>query len=477
MSFSHSVRVSLRSLLILASLVLLMGAVPAEVSEKDALGALEATQAGFRLIHDKLAPSLVLISSQMEMPDNNTDMLDRFFGNPNAGPRIQNASGSGVLIGKEGIILTNSHVVANATKVTVQLAGSDRKLPAVVVQSDPRTDLAIVRITEKGTYPTAVLGDANTVHVGDWAIAFGSPFRLSSTMTVGVISAIGRRLNGPVGDFTYRDLLQTDASINPGNSGGPLVNVRGEVIGINFMIFSPGDTAGSVGIGFAIPINEYTREIINTLTTGKSFERGMMGVVIKELDDALRDQTGVKEGGVFVDSVVAGAAAEKAGIKAEDVITNFNGQKVNGADQFVNIVERTHPGAKVVITVMRDGKEVQITATVGAAPTGAKSATANRQYGFTVVAVTPELVSRYHLLSNSGVLVTELTPGSAGDDAGLEQGDIIQRVTGVPVTTAEEFWTAVEHGMATSRHGVLLRIRRGDTATTLTLQSVEPKTP
>ena len=208
------------------------------------------------------------------------------------------ATGSGVIIRKDGIILTNSHVVENATKVTVQLSGSDEKLAAEVVQTDPRTDLAIVRITEKGehNFPAATLGDAKAVRVGDWAIAFGSPFHLATTMTVGVISATGRQLNSPDDSNHFSDLLQTDASINPGNSGGPLCNIRGEVVGINFMIYSPGSSAGSVGIGFAIPINDYTRQIIDTLETGHPVVRGRLGIAVRNLDATMRDHYGVATG-------------------------------------------------------------------------------------------------------------------------------------------------------------------------------------
>ncbi len=467
-SYETGVRAGLRWLVVLLACVGMMGAVPA-VTDKDAQAALENTQAGFRLIHNKMAPAVVSISSQMEVADDGNP-LNQLFGNQ-GGPRTASASGSGVLIRPEGIVLTNSHVVNNATKVTVQLNGSERKLPAEVVQSDPRTDLAIVRITEKGTYPTAPLGNAGDVEVGDWAIAFGSPFRLTSTMTVGVISATGRRLRGAVGDYDYRDILQTDASINPGNSGGPLVNVHGEVVGINFMIYSPGDSPGSVGIGFAIPINDYTKDIIDTLVQGKPYERGLMGVAIKDLDDVLREQTGVKEGGVYVDSVQPGGAAEKAGVKAEDVIVSYNGTKITTADQFVRLVERTRPGTAVPVVVVRGGKETPLTVTVAAAPTGARADAGGKQYGMAVVTITPELVDRYHLAVNSGVLVTQVVPGGAADDAGLEAGDVIVSVNKVNVASADAFWTALDHEM-TGKRGVALRVRRGDQFTTLTLMHV-----
>ncbi|HEY3416824.1 MAG TPA: trypsin-like peptidase domain-containing protein, partial [Armatimonadota bacterium] len=348
----------------LLGLLLALAMVPsaAAVSAQDGIAALEATQAGFRAIHDKVLPAVVSITSRMEV-QSSVDPYDYMFGSPRrgSGPQYESASGSGVIIRPEGIILTNSHVVQNAVKVTVTLANSDKALPAEVVKTDPRTDLAIVKITEKGTYPVAKLGDASTVKVGDWAIAFGNPFRLSSTMTVGVISATGRRLPGPSGDMnSYHGLLQTDASINPGNSGGPLSNIYGEVIGINFMIFSPGDSAGSVGIGFAIPIDTDSKRVIDTLVAGRAVERGRLGVYVKDLDAPMREAYGVADGGVLVDSVVPGLAADKAGVKAEDVITAVGQTKVTDSNQFVMLIEQTQPGSKVNLTIIRNKKEIKV---------------------------------------------------------------------------------------------------------------------
>ncbi len=442
-----------------------------------AASGLEATQEAFRQIHQKVMPAVVSInSSGVRTADPGDDLFNFFFGTPSQ-PRIERASGSGVIIRADGIVLTNSHVVANATKVTVTLSNSDKALPAEVVQSDPRTDLAIVRITEKGTYPTAVLGDGSTVRVGDWAIAFGSPFRLAASMTAGIISATGRKLPSPDSPYDYRDLLQTDASINPGNSGGPLVNINGEVVGINFMIFSPGSSAGSVGIGFAIPINDYTRRIIDTMASGKAVERGQLGVGIKNLDTAMRDQFGVKDGGVFVDQVMPGQAADRAGVKEEDVIISFAGQRITDVDQFIRLVELTAPGTKTTLVVVRDKKEVKLEVTIGAAATAATpaktTATDERKLGLTVMTLTEELVQRFRLTVIVGVLVAQVQPDSAAADAGLRRGDIILRVGTTEVRTRETFWTAVNDAFAKSDNGVLLRVRRGDANTTLTLKPAE----
>ncbi len=461
-------------------LLLCLFALPvfAAVSDEDALNAMETTQAGFRAIHAKVAPAVVSITSQMTEDDQSSNNpFDFFFGTPpQSTRRTVRASGSGVIIRKDGIILTNSHVVENTTKLTVQLSGSETPLPAEVVQADPRTDLAIVKITEKGehTYPVATLGDAKSVHVGDWAIAFGSPFRLASTMTVGVISATGRDLYSPDDQNHFSDLLQTDASINPGNSGGPLCNIHGEVIGINFMIYSPGSSAGSVGIGFAIPIDDYTRHIIDTLETGHAIERGRLGIVVKNLDQAMRDHYNVPNGGILVDSVLPDSAADKAGVKAEDVITEFNGVKITGVDQFVQLVEQTTPGTTVPLMIIRDGKERRLSVTVGAVPTGEQHASLTEsKVGLAVTTITPEIAAQLRLGTISGVLVTNVAEGSPAEDAGFERGDIILRVDAENVRTEDEFWTALSKEMAVAKHGVLLRVQRGDAGTTLSLPIIE----
>jgi len=462
-------------LLLLAALVV---APLACVAQRIDMSGLEATQNAFRQIHNKLAPAVVSITSRIQ-ENNDGDMFNP-FGGPST-PRTVTASGSGVIIRPEGIILTNSHVVSNATKVTVTLSGTDKPLAAEVVQTDPRTDLAIVRITDKGAYPTATLGDATKVQVGDWSIAFGSPFRLATTMTVGVISATGRSIQNPYDTYDYRDLLQTDASINPGNSGGPLVNIYGDVIGINFMIFSPGDRGGSVGIGFAIPINDYTKRIIDIMVSGKSVERGQLGVGIKNLDDAMREQYGVKDGGVFVDQVTAGKAADKAGIKEEDVIISYNGVKITDTDQFVRLVEQTTPGAAVPIVLVRNKKEMTLNVTVGSATMAATSTTttsssADRQkIGMDVASITPEIANRYNLPVNSGVFVTQIYPGTPAEEAGLVRGDIILRVGAVQIANADQFWSELNKAMPNAPHGVLLRVRRGQFSTTITLPPLPPE--
>ena len=427
--------------------------VRAEVTDEAAIASLEATQAGFRLVHSRIAPSVVTITS--------------------AG-RTSRATGSGVIIRSEGVVLTNRHVVENATRVTVQLYDTTRQLPAEIVQTDERTDLAIVRITEAGTYPAATLGDSRSVRVGDWSIAFGSPYGLRSTMTVGVISAVGRRLEGPVGDFNYYDLLQTDAAINQGNSGGPLVNIRAEVVGINFMIFSPGENSGSVGIGFAIPINDFTKRIIDTLITGKKVERGIIGIQISPLTEAMQEQFKVKEG-VLIQNVVPGGAGEKYGLKAEDVITAYNDTKITDVDQFIQLVQQTAPGTNVILTVVRAGTEQKIPVVLASdadtrtAAAGGIFQVNEESLGISVMALTPIIARQLGTDVTSGVVVTNVTPFSIAAEAGMMRGDVILRVADVNVTTVRDFWTTLDTKMAQAQAGVVLRVQNGKAQRTISL--------
>jgi len=477
----------------LIPLLLCLMTIPAcaAAPDADAINTLTSMQNGFRAVHGKVSPSVVSIISQItEETPIMQNPFPFFFNNPlpnmqlpNIQRRVQ-AMGSGVIIRKDGYVLTNSHVVNNATKVTVQLSGSKDTLAAEVVQTDPHSDLAIVKITEKGehNFPVATLGDAKSVQVGDWAIAFGSPYslNLATTMTVGVISATGRQLNSPDDQNRFSDLLQTDASINPGNSGGPLCNIRGEVIGINFMIYSPGSnmgSAGSVGIGFAIPINENTRQIIDTLVTGHPVVRGRLGILVRNLDATMRDHYGVATGGILVDNVMSGQAADKAGIKDEDIIIEYNKMKVTDSEQFVQLVEHTAPGTKVPVIIIRNKQEQHINVTVGEAPSETQRAAIDQsKVGLKVTTLTREISAQYRLPMMKGVVITQVDQGGPADETGLQPGDIIIRVGDELVTTENEFWTALGKAMAVEKHGVLLRIQRGNIATTLSMPIIEDLT-
>jgi len=369
---------------------------------------------------------------------------------PRARPQPQVPSvgqGSGVIIDAAGYILTNNHVVADASKIVVHLQDGD-SYPAEVVGADKLSDLAVIKIGPKRALTPAKLGDADEVKPGMWAIAVGYPFgghgesgygsvgglfdqpqRYEPTLTLGVISAVDRQIQSDIPGRPFRELIQTDAPINPGNSGGPLVNVRAEVIGINQAIFTSAPLGGNIGVGFAIPINPRTREIINSLKGGEIVVRGQLGVMVKALTPAVKGVYGGKNG-VFVDSVQPDSPAAEGGLKAEDVITTYNGKEVTSSDQFVSMVQGTKPGMTVTIGVLRDGKPVDLKVKVGAytPETVAKkpSAPESGRLGLSAEPV-PEDQARELGLAG-GVRIRAVRPLSDAARAGLLTGDVIVRI-------------------------------------------------
>jgi len=304
--------------------------------------------AGFKEVHAKVSDTVVTVYCRVQIPitiDGNEEMVSRTI------------SGSGVIIDDDGFIITNDHVVAGADEVWVRFCGSEVDRPAVILETDPQTDLAVIKLSEEGKYIYAPLGRAEDVQVGELAIAFGAPYGLSSTMTVGVISAMGRSIRH--GGFEYRDLLQTDASINQGNSGGPLVNIYGEVIGINFMIFSPGEGGGSVGLGFAISMNDYVKRIVATLATGEQFTRGKLGITVRALTD-VELQRNRLSGGVVVLNVEQNSAAQHGGIMPNDIIVGFNSVEILKIIQLTRAIEEQKVGENVSVNIIRNNIKVTV---------------------------------------------------------------------------------------------------------------------
>ncbi|MBI5572972.1 MAG: Do family serine endopeptidase, partial [Elusimicrobia bacterium] len=337
-------------------------------------------QEAFVNVAEEVKPSVVSIYTEQVLKevvpfnfffaDPFEDFFDDFFGQP--APRRKapqkkyynqrrvEGAGSGVVIDRDGYILTNYHVVKDAEKITVKLS-DDREYSGKVIGKDAKTDLAVVKIKPSGKLTVVKLGDSDKIRVGDWAIAVGSPFGLEQTVTVGIISA--KRQNMEAQGNVYRDVIQTDASINRGNSGGPLVNIHGEIIGINTMIYS--QSGGSVGVGFAIPINR-AKEILETLKTKGKVERGFLGVKIEKVDDVFAKQSGLKEKtGVVVTDVVSGLSADKAGIKRGDIILEFGGQKIESAEKLQDIVAASYPNKKIDIVVWRDNSKKIISVVLG----------------------------------------------------------------------------------------------------------------
>jgi serine protease Do len=426
------------------------GAAPAP----DSKVLLQALEDAFASVADRVTPSVVNVSVKPKKggpaeggptPENEQrfreffgpELYERFF--RRRAPREEvRAAGSGVIVDARGFILTNAHVVENAADIEVRLS-DDRKFAAKVVGRDPKTDLAIVKI-DPGTskLPVAELGDSDKLRIGQWAIAIGNPFGLDRTVTVGIISATGRTR---VGVATYEAFIQTDASINPGNSGGPLLNLDGRVIGINTAIVSSGQ-----GIGFAIPIN-MVREIMTQLIDKGRVVRGWLGISIQDLTDDLAASFGASnKGGVLVADVMKDSPAEAAGIKAGDIVVDLGGTPVKEVTDLQKRVAAIPPGQSVVITVLRDRKPTKLTIKIGEQPgeeTIIAAAPKGMGLGLTVEALTDEAAQSFGLRSGSGVVVTEVAPGSVAEGAGIKEGDLILEVNRRRTASVDDFRKAV----------------------------------
>ncbi len=370
---------------------------------------------------------------------------------PQQRPRGQ-SMGSGFVIDPSGIIVTNNHVIENATEVNVILQ-DNTTLRAEVLGTDPRTDLAVLRVRPAAPLPSVPWGNSDDALVGDWVLAIGNPFGLGGTVTAGIVSARGRDIRqGPFDDF-----IQTDAAINRGNSGGPLINMRGEVVGINTAIYSP--SGGSIGIGFSIPSN-LARGITAQLAQGGRVRRGWLGVNIQQVTDEIAESLGLQGGarGALVSRVQDGAPAEQGGVRNGDVVLRFNNQDVRDIRALPRLVAETAVGAQVPVTVWRDGREVTVQVTLGELPADPQlaSATPNAApqpgrpteitgMGMRVAAITPEIRERLRLRPEQrGVAVVEVLPNSPASERELRAGDVIVEVQQERVNTPQELAQRVD---------------------------------
>ena len=429
---------------------------------------------GFAAVSEKARPAVVFIKVEKQVPVRGGVMPffnnpHEFFGygNPNEQMRRgrqqqtykQTGQGSGFLISKDGYILTNTHVVGDMDKITVKLADG-REYIAKRIGADSKTEVALIKI-EGDDFPSLTIGNPDTLLVGEWVVAIGTPFGLTQTLTVGVVSAKGR---SNIGITDYEDFIQTDAAINPGNSGGPLLNIDDEVIGMNTAIYS--QSGGYMGIGFAVPI-DMAMQVKEQLVTNGKVTRGYIGVVMNpgELTEQMAKSFGRDQaGGVLIADVEKNGPADKAGIKSGDIITELNGKKIQDSTALRMEVARIMPKEKANLMIFRDGKDEKVTVTVSAFPEDRvadksapdKMSELQDKIGLQVQEMTRDLAQRFGYETEQGVVVAEVASGSPAEEAGLRPGMLILEVNRKEVSGMRDFEQAIEKGQ---EGNMLLRVK------------------
>src|SRR5437899_4956140 len=420
--------------------------------ESDGKRLVEQIQGVFMDLADRVKPAVVNIAPVSTTVRSGENPRER---NPNS-----SGTGSGVIVDKRGLIVTNNHVVGDAKEVEVRLS-TRHKFIGQVIGRDPDTDLAIVQVATDHDLPTVPFGDSSKVRVGQWVLAVGNPFALDRTVTLGVVSGLER---DAVRLSRYEAFIQTDASINPGNSGGPLFNVNGEVIGINTAIIN-----FAQGIGFAIPSN-MVLQVVDQLRSRGKVVRGWLGVGIQEVTAELAGKFGIKDtDGVLVNDVFENEPAYRAGIKPGDIISKVNGRPIETPSGLSRSVAALLPGAKIDLEIVRNGERRQVVVDLGERKEDAVVASIpppppvpELKLGINVQDLTPELAEKFKIKDKKGALVAKVEVGSAAQEQGLREGDLIKEVNRQPVTTADEFKSAV--AQVKKGDSILLRVVRENRA-------------
>lgn len=445
----------------------------------------------FSQIAKQLEPSVVNINTEStiknvhrrrgQTPDDDDgggmdDFFNHFFGGPGGqagpgadGPIRERSLGSGVIVDPKGYIVTNRHVVEKADRVRVRLQDDPPGVQhdAKVIGTDQETDLAVIKVDMDRILPAAKMGNSDSMQVGDWVLAVGSPFGLSETVTAGIVSAKGRDI---VPDRQFQTFIQTDAAINPGNSGGPLVNMNGEVIGINTAILS--ETNAYAGVGFALP-SKTVVDVYNQLTGPEHrVSRGSIGIMFNQVENPAIARVYGSGSGITVSTVVAGSPADQAGLKVGDTITAVDGKKVVKGNDLVSDIASRKPGSKVSLSFIRNGKQQEASVTVAdraklfAARLGEEQQNEDEntpkqsKFGMTVRKVTPEMADRLDMPAGKGVIVQDVKPGSFAEDVNLGRGDIILEVNKQPVNSEDDF-TRIESNLKSGQDVVFLVRPRG----------------
>jgi serine protease Do len=441
----------------------------------------------FSQISKQLEPTVVNVNTEStiknphrrrggnpDQPDDQNpfdDFFDKFFGGQQGnGPIRERSLGSGVIVDAKGYIVTNRHVVEKADRIRVKLLDDPPGTfhDAKVIGSDQETDLAVIKIQSDKPLPVAKLGNSDSMEVGDWVLAVGSPFGLSETVTAGIVSAKGRNI---VPNRQFQSFIQTDAAINPGNSGGPLVNMAGEVIGINTAILT--DTNQYAGVGFAMPSNTVVNVYNQLIAPDHRVARGSIGIMFNAQENpAISRVYGAGAGGVTVSAVTAGSPAEQAGLKVGDTIVSVDGKPVKNGDELVSDIASRKPGSKVPVGFVRNGKKQETTVTVADRAKlfaarlgddeegGEEAAPKESKLGLTVSAITSEMADRLDIAAGKGVIVKDIKPSSFADDVGVTRGDVILEINKQAVNSEDDF-NRISSSLKSGQDVVFLVRQRG----------------
>lgn len=444
---------------------------PLFAAEKGPVSLEQSLSQDFVRIVEKVSPAVVSITAEkLEKISGFSfdegwpfeDFWDRFFGNPQRPNDRQReyrtqAQGTGFFISSDGYILTNNHIVENSVKITIK-TNKEKEYEAKLIGRDAATDLALLKIEGKD-FPYAVLGDSSAIRVGEWVLAIGNPFGMERTVTAGIISAKGRQLGLGGNVPTYEDFIQTDAAINRGNSGGPLINLRGEVIGINSNIITP--SGGNIGIGFAIP-SDLAKKVVTQLKEKGRVVRGRLGIRGTDVTESIKKQFKLSvDRGVIISQVEPDSPADKAGLKKYDVILEINGQPVENWKDLRFKVADIQPGQTVTLKIVREGKEMTVKATVDelepetSQPSEEKT---DKDIGLSLTPLSPQVARRYGLTTTEGLLITDVRDYSAAQRAGLQPGDIILEVNRTKVSSVKEFRDILK--ATPSGEEIILLVRR-----------------
>lgn len=467
---------------VLAILITMLLSIPAFAAEADKNGieTLRKTSKAFSDVAKKATPAVVAVQVRTKVQSQydssmspfDDDFFERFFGRRFQTPRQQprepqwrEGNASGFIISADGYVLTNHHVVDGADEINLTMNDGRKYEKVTLVGSDAKADVALLKIENAKDLPFVELGDSDTLEIGEWVVAIGNPFGLTETLTVGVVSAMGRKLGG---EDVYQDFIQTDAAINPGNSGGPLLNLDGQVVGINSAIIT--GTGGYMGIGLAVPIN-MAKAIEQQLAATGKVSRGYLGVSMQMITPEMSEFFKLDNSrGALINDVSPDSPADKAGLKKDDVIVRINNKRIDDVQDVKNIVGFSAPGTKLEITVIRNGKEVKIEAEVGALEDSEQADTSDigQKLGLTVATIDEDIASEYRAQEGQGVMVTEVEPGSKADSAGMRQGMVILEVNRQPVASVGDFNAALKDSEETKK--ALLLVKTGRYAQYLVLR-------